>query len=170
MSSVNWQLLLELNVDTGWTRHVHTLYIRWGYGWSAISCTMPLVGRIQALKFRPLGWLDYCTPFLFPFPFKGKSTEAVRDKEVKMAKENGCFIISPHWINVVSSLLCVYTCNCTGLYKWAYHCSLHCCNCDITAVFRARFKSSWSGLSTHLQPKHGLGEYPCCKTYTVEPP
>ena len=28
--------------------------------------------------------------------------EAVRDKEVKMAKESGCFVVSPHWITAVS--------------------------------------------------------------------
>ena len=33
---------------------------------------------------------------------QGKSTEAVRDKEVKMAKESGCFVVSPHWITAVS--------------------------------------------------------------------
>ena len=38
--------------------------------------------------------IDYCD--------QGKSTEAVRDKEVKLAKESGCFIVSPHWITAVS--------------------------------------------------------------------
>ncbi|XP_064393637.1 DNA topoisomerase 2-binding protein 1-A-like isoform X3 [Halichondria panicea] len=43
--------------------------------------------------------LDHkCTHYVY----QGKATEALRDREVKMAKEQDCFIVSPHWITACS--------------------------------------------------------------------
>ena len=33
---------------------------------------------------------------------QGKLVEGSRDREVRAAKDNGCFIVSPHWITAVS--------------------------------------------------------------------
>ncbi len=46
--------------------------------------------------------------FLFTYMYacmQGKATEALRDREVKMAKEQDSFTVSPHWITAVSHLV-----------------------------------------------------------------
>ena len=48
-----------------------------------------------------------CILSSFPPP-QGKATEALRDRDVKLAKEQDCYIVSPHWITAVSLFLSTF--------------------------------------------------------------
>ncbi len=40
--------------------------------------------------------------FYLPRGLQGKASDAAKDREVRVAREKGCAVVSPHWITAVS--------------------------------------------------------------------
>ena len=87
-----------------WTRQLHIICARY-----VLSSPIILSYPLPYLYLPPSPFLHHSLlPPLFspsfpfscppPSPLQGKSTELLRDREVKQAKEKGCQVVSPHWL------------------------------------------------------------------------